>query len=167
MLYRLTDEYSLFYLHFIETNRRNVKGAWKALSQSSVFKNWSGYAFESVCLKHIEQIKKGLQIGGIYSETSGFIYKGDEFLPGIQIDLLIDRNDQTVNICEMKFYQKEFIISKSYAEQLRRKISVFSEVTKTKKQIFLTIMTTFGLLENKHSQGLVDNQLTMDILFEQ
>ena len=165
-LYRLTDEYSLFYLHFIEQNRRNVKGAWKALSQSAVFKSWSGYAFESVCLKHIDQIKKALQIGGIYSESSGFVFTGNEYLPGIQIDLLIDRNDQAINICEMKFHQKEFTISKSYAAQLRKKISVFSEVSKTKKQIFLTMITTFGLLENKHSQGLVDNELLMGVLFE-
>lgn len=166
MLYRLTDEYSLFYLQFIEPNRRNVKGAWKALSQSAVFKSWSGYAFEGVCLKHIEQIKNALQIGAIYSENSGFVFKGDDFLSGIQIDLLIDRNDQVINICEMKFYQTAFSINKSYAEQLRKKASIFSEVTNTKKQIFLTIITTFGLLENKHSQGLIDNQLTMDILFE-
>jgi AAA+ ATPase superfamily predicted ATPase len=166
ILYRLTDEYSLFYLQFIETNRRNVKGAWQALSQTAVFKSWSGYAFESVCLKHIEQIKNALQIGGIYSEHSGFVFQGNEYLPGIQIDLLIDRNDQVINICEMKFYQKEFTISKSYAEQLRRKISIFSEATQTKKQIFLTMITTFGLLENKHSQGLIDNQLIMDVLFE-
>ena len=165
-LYRLTDEYSLFYLHFIKKNRRNIGRAWKALSQSSVFKSWAGYAFESVCLKHVEQIKKALQIGGIYSESSGFIYLGDEYLPGIQIDLLIDRNDQTINICEMKFHQKEFSISKSYAEQLRKKISVFAEVTQSRKQLFLTMITTFGILENKHSQGLVDNQLTIEVLFE-
>jgi len=165
-LYRLTDEYSLFYLHFIEQNRRNVKGAWKALSQNAIFKSWSGYAFESICLKHIQQIKNALQIGAIYSESSGFVFTGNDSLPGIQIDLLIDRNDQVINICEMKFHQKEFIISKSYAEKLRKKTSIFSEVSKTKKQIFLTMITTFGLLENKHSQGLVDNQLMMDILFE-
>ena len=166
MLYRLTDEYSLFYLQFIEPNRRNIKGAWKALSQSSVFKSWSGYAFESVCLKHIEQIKNALQIGGIYSEHSGFIFQGDDYLQGIQIDLLIDRNDQVINICEIKFYQTTYSITKSYAEQFRQKSSIFREVTKTKKQIFLTMITTFGLLENKHSQGLIDNELTMDILFE-
>ena len=165
-LYRLVDEYSLFYLNFIEKNKRNIQGAWKSLSQSAVFKSWSGYAFESVCLKHIEQVKDALKIGGIYSESSGFVFTGNEYLSGIQIDLLIDRNDQVINICEMKFYQKEFSISKSYAEQLRRKLSIFEEISQTKKQVFLTMITTFGLLENKHSQGLVDNELTMDILFE-
>ncbi|MEM0991434.1 MAG: ATP-binding protein [Bacteroidota bacterium] len=165
-LYRLTDEYSLFYLQFIEQNRRNVSGTWKALSQSAVFKSWSGYAFESICFKHLAQIKKALQIGGIYSESSSFVFKGNEYLPGVQIDLLIDRNDQVINICEMKFHRKEFTITKSYAEQLRKKIAVFAEVSKTKKQIFLTMISTFGILENKHSQGLVDNQLLMETLFE-
>ncbi|MCB0593245.1 MAG: AAA family ATPase [Lewinellaceae bacterium] len=165
MLYRLTDEYSLFYLHFIEKGRRNVKGAWKALSQTSTFKSWSGYAFESLCLKHIEQIKKALEIGGIYSESSSFSYTGNEYLPGVQIDLLIDRNDQVINLCEMKFQQREFSVTKDYAEQLRKKISVFSEISKTKKQIFLTLITTFGTIENKHSLGLIDNDLTMDVLF--
>ena len=165
MLYRLTDEYSFFYLHFIEKQRYNAQGAWKALSQTSTFKSWSGYAFESLCLKHIAQIKRALQIGGIYSEQSSFFYPGDEFLPGTQIDLIIDRNDQAINICEMKFYQKEFLISKAQAAQLRQKAFVFSEVSKTKKQIFITMITTFGFVENKHSLGLVDNQLTMDALF--
>ena len=164
-LYRLTDEYSLFYLHFIERRRRNVKGAWQALSQTSTFKSWSGYAFESLCLKHIEQIKTALQIGGIYSESSSFFFAGNESLPAIQIDLLIDRNDQVINLCEIKFQQSEFIISKSYAEQLQKKIAVFSEISKTKKQIFLTMITTFGTTQNKHSLGLVDNDLKMDVLF--
>ncbi len=164
-LYRLTDEYSLFYLHFIEKRRRNVKGAWQALSQTSTFKSWSGYAFESLCLKHIEQIKKALEIGGIYSESSSFFFPGNEDLPGAQIDLLIDRNDQVVNLCEIKFQQTEFNMTKAYADQLRRKIMVFHQVTKTKKQIFLTLITTFGTTKNKHSQGLVDNDLKMDVLF--
>jgi len=144
-----------------------VQGAWKALSQTSTFKSWSGYAFESICLKHIEQIKKALQIGGIYSELSSFFYQGDEYLPGVQIDLLIDRNDQVINICEIKFQQREFNITKSYAEQIRKKIFVFSEISKTKKQVFLTMITTFGVTESKHSLGLVDNDLKMDILFTQ
>ncbi len=116
-------------------------------------------------MKHIEQVKQALEIGGIYSESSSFIFQGNEDLPGIQIDLLIDRNDQVINVCEIKFQQKEFNITKSYTEQLQKKLFVFSEVSKTKKQIFLTMITTFGIHENKHSLGLVDNDLTMDVLF--
>lgn len=165
MLYRLTDEYSLFYLNFIEKRKRNVQGAWQALSQTSTFKAWSGYAFESLCLKHIDAIKSALKISGIYSEASGFIHQGNDVMSGAQIDLLIDRNDQVINLCEIKFYKTTYSITKSYAEQLRNKIAVFSQVSKTKKQIFLTMITTFGVTENKYSQELTDHNLTMDILF--
>lgn len=165
-LYRLTDEYSLFYLNFIEKKKRNIDGQWKALSQTSVFSAWSGYAFESLCIKHIKQIKKALEIGGIYTETSSFLFKGNNVLPGVQIDLLIDRNDQVINICEMKFQRTPFTISKAYAEQLRKKIMVFSEMNKSKKQLFLTMITTFGVENNIYSQELVDNDFKMDILFE-
>ena len=165
MLYRLTDEYSLFYLHFIEKRKRNVQSAWQALSQTSTFKAWSGYAFESLCLKHIDEIKDALKISGIYSEPSSFVFKGNDILPGAQIDLLIDRNDQVINLCEIKFCNTTYGITKPYAKQLRNKIAVFSQISKTKKQIFLTMITTFGIMENKYSQELTDQNLTMDVLF--
>lgn len=165
-LYRLTDEYSLFYLNFIEKRKRNIRGAWQALSQTPRFTSWSGYAFESLCLKHITPIKKALEINGIYAEPSGFIFQGNDALPGIQIDLLIDRNDQIINLCEIKFYKTTFSLTKAYTEQLRKKIAVFTEVSKTKKLVFLTMITTFGVMENKYSQELIDNSLSMDVLFE-
>ncbi len=165
MLYRLTDEYSLFYLHFIENKRLPEKDMWKQLSQIPVYKSWSGYAFESLCLKHIERIKKALEIAGIYTETSSFIYQGDAENSGIQIDILIDRNDQTINICEVKFHHDEFSINKAYAEKLRKKMGVFTNVTKTRKQVFLCFITSFGLKPNKHSIGLVDSDFSMDVLF--
>lgn len=165
MLYRLTDEYSLFYINFIEKRKRNIEGAWQALSQTSKFTSWSGYAFESLCLKHILQIKEALRIGGVYAEPSSFVFKGDTTHEGTQIDLLIDRNDQIINLCEIKFYNETFVITKSYAEQLRKKRTIFKYVSKTKKQIFLTMITTFGLKENQYSQE-IDNSLTIDVLFE-
>jgi len=166
MLYRLTDEYSLFYLHFIENKRIQEKGMWKRLSQTSIYKSWSGYAFESLCLKHTSQIKKALEIGGIYSEASSFSFAGNDDFSGTQIDLLIDRNDGVINLCELKFYKGQFTITKDYAANLRRKMTIFSEIAKTNKQVFLTLITTFGITDNKHSLGLVDNALTLDALFE-
>lgn len=138
----------------------------RRLAKRLIFASWSGYAFESLCLKHIIAIKEALRIGGIYTETSSFIFQGNGVLPGIQIDLLIDRNDQAINLCEIKFHKMAFSISKSYAEQLRNKIAIFKEVTKTKKQIFLTMITSYGVLDNKYCQELIDNSLTMDVLFE-
>ena len=166
MLYRLTDEYSLFYLHFIEKKRVQVKGMWQRLSQTTVYKSWSGYAFESLCLKHIPQIKKALQIDGIYSETASFTFAGNDEIGGTQIDLLIDRNDNVINLCELKFYNDKFTITKSYAKKLQQKRTIFKIIAKTKKQIFITLITTYGLLHNKHSLGLVDNALDLEILFE-
>ena len=164
--YRLTDEYTLFYLKFIEKNRSEGAGTWKKLSQTQTWKSWSGYAFESIGLKHIHQIKKALSIGGVYSEASTFSFKGNEEIPGCQIDLLIDRNDHVINLCELKFYKEDYLMTKAYAKDLRIKMAAFKAATKTKKQIFLTFLTTFPLIENKHTIGLIDEAMTMDILFE-
>jgi len=165
MLYRLTDEYSLFYLHFIEKKRVQKKGLWQRLSQTSMYKSWSGYAFESLCLKHTSQIEKSLDIGGIYSETSSFTFSGNDDFAGTQIDLLIDRNDGIINLCELKFHKDKFLINREYADKLRQKRQIFTAISKTKKQIFITLITANGMTQNQHSLGLVDNDLDLDALF--
>ena len=165
-LYRLTDEYSLFYLQFIENNRNEGSDIWKELSQTQGYISWSGYAFESICLKHIPQIKKALGIPGVYSNTSTFFKKGKDGNEGLQIDLLIDRKDHVINLCEIKFHHAELNITKALAMELRNKVALFKELSGTKKQVFLTFVTTFGIKPNKYSLGLIDNELTMDDLFE-
>jgi len=166
MLYRLTDEYSLFYLHFIENKRIQERGMWKRLSQTPVYQSWSGYAFESLCLKHTLQIKKALQIGGIYSETSSFTFAGNDDFSGTQIDLLIDRNDGVINLCELKLHRGKFLINKEYADKLEQKRNIFTSISKTNKQVFITLITASGMTPNKHSLGLIDNALDLDALFE-
>lgn len=163
--YRLIDEYSIFYLKFIENKRLEERGMWKKFSQTQTYKIWTGFAFENICLKHISQIKRAMGIGGIYSETSTYLIKGNETQKGVQIDLVIDRNDQAINLFELKFYNTEFTISKDYAATLRKKRTIFKNNTQTKKQLFWTILTTFGLDHNEHSLGLVDQVMTMDKLF--
>ncbi|HHH50075.1 MAG TPA: ATP-binding protein [Saprospiraceae bacterium] len=165
-IYRLTDEYSLFYLQFIEKNIRERDKTWQQLSQTQAYKIWCGYAFENICLKHISQIKKALSIGGVYAAASSFYKKGTKKSKGTQIDLLLDRNDQSINIFEIKFHNKAFTISKSYAQTLKNKLHVFEETTKTHKHLFLTLITSFGIVSNEHSLGLIDQVLTMDDLFE-
>ena len=164
-LFRLTDEYSLFYLKFIEGNLSETEGVWTALSQSQAYKIWCGYAFENLCLKHVPQIKKALGIAGVYTRSTSFFKKADEDHQGIQIDLLIDRNDQTINLIEIKFYNGVFTISKDYAQKLREKVQIFRETTKTRKQLFLTLISVFGLKPNIHSIGLVDNSYEAEVLF--
>lgn len=164
-IYRLTDEYSLFYLQFIEKNQLEGRQTWHHISQTQACKIWSGYAFESLCIKHLPQIKKSLDIAGVYSTSSSFLKKGTATEQGTQIDLLLDRKDGVINLFEMKFYNKAFIISKSYAQTLKQKMDIFEETSKTRKQLFWTLVTTFGLQHNEHSLGLVDGVLTLDDLF--
>jgi uncharacterized protein len=123
---------------------------------------WSGYAFEQVCLAHIQEIKQVLGINGIQTQTASWISNGK---PAAQIDLLIDRRDQVINVCEMKFSIITFAIDKKYAEELRNKIGIFKTEVKTRKSVFLTMITTFGLAKNEYSMSLVQNDLTMDVLF--
>jgi uncharacterized protein len=165
-LYRLTDEFSLFYLQFMENNRLGGVNIWQTLSKTQSYITWAGYAFESICLKHILQIKKALGISGIFSTASSYFKKGTKEEKGIQFDLLIDRNDHTITVCEMKFYGAEFTIDKATSMEYRNKIVTFKETTKTSKQIFLAMITTFGVKQNQYSLGLIDTNLTMDELFE-
>lgn len=164
-LFRLTDEYSLFYLYFIEQSTNEGVGTWQHLSQTQKFKTWSGYAYESICMKHVEQIKKALGIAGVYSKSGSFTKKGTVDEKGFQIDLLIDRNDQMINLIEVKYYNQAFYLTKEYAERLTKKLWDFRTTTKTKKQLTWTLVTTFGLKENEHSIGVIEQTLTLADLF--
>lgn len=166
LVYRLTDEYSFFYLKFIENVQKQGNDTWKHLSQTQSFKTWSGYAFESICLKHIAQIRKALGISGIYSEASTFYQKGQDGQQGVQIDLLLDRNDNTINLFEIKFYADPLVLTKTQAEGLRTKRALFKHYTQSRKQIFLSLISTYGIVENEQSIGLIDNILSLDTLFE-
>lgn len=166
-LYRLTDEYSLFYLKFIEGQSKRGEVNWTAISQSQAYKIWCGYAFENICLKHTYSIKKALGISGVQSSDNSFLHKKNKsFEKGFQIDLLIDRKDEVMNMCEMKFYEDEFAINADYAKILRTKKQGLKAVTNTKKTIFTTFVTTYGVFENKNKTDLVDHDLTIDIFFE-
>lgn len=166
LYYRLTDEYSLFYLKFMEDMEHTGEDAWVKLSETQAYKVWSGYAFETICLKHVAQVKKALGISGVYSTVSGFYKPGKKDESGIQIDLLIDRNDKVINLCELKFYHHAWVLSKKENEQIREQIARFKKLTKTRKQVFFTVITPYGVKHNEHSLGLVDSSLSMDVLFE-
>ncbi|WP_326990941.1 ATP-binding protein [Chitinophaga sp. 212800010-3] len=160
-LYQLTDFYSLFYLKFIRKAGILDENAWINGLDSPEQRAWSSYAFEQVCLTHIGEIKKALGISGVQTTTSSWISTA-----GAQIDLVIDRRDQVINICEMKFSINNFTIDKKYAEELRNKVGIFRQETKTRKAIFLTMITTFELNKNNYSNSLVQNSLKMDVLFD-
>lgn len=125
------------------------------------------YSFENLCLKQVKSIKSALGIEQVETIEAPWCYrpKKESSLSGAQIDLLIDRRDQTINLCEMKFSESEFMITKKYADNLRHKRHVFKEVTGSKKNVFITMVTTFGLVANAHTRELVANSLPLDNLF--
>jgi uncharacterized protein len=162
-LFQLVDFYTLFYMKFIKNAQLLDKDNWLALTDSPIYKSWSGYAFEQVCLMHVPQIKQALGISGIFSQSSS--WRSKEIKNGAQIDLLVDRRDHVINLFEIKFSNEPYTITKSYAEQLRQKIGVFKSETNTRKAVWLAMLTTFGLKKNEHSGSLVQHELTMDSLF--
>lgn len=166
-IYKLTDEYSLFYIKFIENSKSKGAGTWIKFSTGMSWKSWSGYAFESICMKHIHNIKKALGVESVYTEVSTWRYhpqsKGER---GTQIDLIIDRNDNCINLCEMKFSNGAFELSKAYSEQLKNKLMVFQEQTRTRKSLFLTMITTYGVKNSKNYPGLLQQEVNMNALFD-
>lgn len=165
-LYKLSDPYSAFYLKFMANSRVKGKGSWVKKSETSSWKSWSGFAFERLCLAHVPQIKKALGIGSVYTEESSWRDYGDANRSGAQIDLLIDRADNVINVCEIKFSKNPFTITKKYAEELRNKLFAFQQQNKSRKSLFLTTITTFGLVENQHSISMVEQQINMNALFD-
>ena len=166
-VYKIADFYSLFYYKFIKKNKGSGKGTWLRIAKSSSFKAWSGYAFESICLKHIDQIKKSLGISGMWTNTVSWTFNGNKELPGSQIDLIIDREDQMIVLCEAKFTQENFMMTKKYANQLRQKEVVFKAITKTKKSIMNVLITTYPAFKNEAYLDLVDKEIIIDDLFKE
>ena len=164
-IYKLDDEFTHFHLKFMANIRSSGNGVWQSFSSGQSWKSWSGVAFERVCLKHIPQLKKELGISGVYTEESAWRYlSGNE--KGAQIDLLLDRRDKVINLCEMKYSESEFTIDKTYATTLENKRDVFRSQTKTKKSIFLTFVTTFGITNNEYAKRLIQNSITMNAMFQ-
>ncbi len=166
-IYKLSDEFSLFYIKFMDSSKAFGQGTWQSKTSNNSWQTWCGLAYESLCLKHIPQIKKALGISAVYSEQSAWRYIAkDATEQGAQIDLLIDRQDNCINLCEIKFSLTEYELDKNSGENLNQKRRVFLAQSKTKKSVFITMLTTFGVKENAAYFSAVHNQLTMDILFE-
>jgi uncharacterized protein len=162
-VYRLSDYYTAFYFRFIKDGAVSGPEAWMHLSDSAACRAWQGLAFEQVCMNHVPQIKKALGISGIISNHAAWRGQGEN--RSAQIDLLIDRRDDVINLCEAKFSINDVTITNDYAKELREKIGVFKEVSKTKKAVFCTFITTYGVNKNGHANQLVQNEVLMDDLF--
>jgi len=162
-IYRLSDFYTLFYFKFIKNNLAPEQNYWVKRVDDSAHRAWTGYAFEQVCLDHADAIKSALGIEGVSTEIGS--WKGISEDQGAQIDMLINRKDGVINICEMKYSINEYTITKDYANKLRNKIGVFKASTKTKKAVQLIMVTTYGLKRNAYSNELVVKEIVMDDLF--
>ena len=165
-MYRLIDEYSIFYHRFIKTNKKYTPGMWQQLAESQSYKIWAGYAFETFCHKHIDALKKALGISSVFTEIYSFSILGSSKAEGLQIDLLIDRKDGCINLCEIKFHSGLFTITKDYYQQLIEKRQRFINHTDTKKQVFLTFITNHGIAPNAYATEIVDAEIRLEQLLE-
>ena len=174
-LYQLIDPFTLFHFRFMSDAQNYLKGYWMKMQASDQYESWCGYAFEVVCLNHLDQIVKALGIDGsintpcswFYRPTKGMLLDDvDEDLKhGAQIDLLIDRSDKCISICEMKYSQNEYEITKSYNDHLNRRMRIFRKVTKTRKTLLPTFITPNGLLDNSYARKL-SREVKGEQLFE-
>lgn len=164
IMYQLVDLYSLFYLRYVKNYRGGDKNRWSNMIDSPSRNAWSGYAFEQVCLAHLEQVKTKLGISGIQSDVCSWFHKGDDNSHGAQIDLLIDRRDQVINLCEMKYSTKPFEITASYMAFMEERKEIFRDVTKTRKSLYLTMMTPMGVVRNAQCND-IQNEIVLDDLF--
>lgn len=170
--YKLVDEYSLFYFRWIEPIKNSLlergmrPGYWEQLQNTPSWHSWAGYAFESLCYKHIQQIGQALKLSPTavpYTWRYMPLKGGSDH--GAQIDLLFDRNDNTITVCEIKHTKSPFVIDKQYALQLNQKLKVFQQVTKTKKHLLLSMISCNGLKKTIYSEELVSSSIDLEALF--
>lgn len=164
-IYQLMDCFTLFYFKFLKSQPTD-EHFWTNQINTPLVNTWMGLAFERVCMEHIEQIKVKLGISGVLTEVNSWYCKADldNGVFGSQIDMLIVRKDQVINLCEMKYSQSEYTITEKVDRNIRNKISDLITISGTKYAIYPTIITTYGLVENSYSQE-VQSVVTMDDLF--
>jgi DNA-binding MarR family transcriptional regulator len=160
--YQLTDFYTLFYLKHIKKISAPDAKYWQSQSRKGAWNAWNGLAFERVCVAHVEQIKQRLGISGVQSDVSAWRSKHSD--PGVQIDLIISREDGVINLCEMKFTGKPFPIDKDYDKELLLKRETFREETGTRSALHTTMVTASGLTDSSYT-GMVQAQILLDDLF--
>ena len=162
--YRLTDPFCIFYLKYVDGNYGADEQYWQKNYNAHSVVTWRGIAFERVCFNHIRQIKKALEIGGVSTTHSAWIKKDDENEEGAQIDLIITRSDNVVNMCELKYYGDDYSVKKDYYRKVLRRQEMLREILSAKTSIQSTLITTFGLAKNEYI-GAFSNVIVLDDLF--
>ena len=166
-MYQLMDNYTLFWFKFIGENTRGETHFWTSSLDTGVYDAWVGLAFERVCLQHLEQIKKAMGLTVVVSTAHSWNWKSPKESndPEVQIDLLIDRNDDVINLCEMKYSKSPYPLSSEELAKMEYRKTVFKRETRTQKRVVLSMITTFGLTDNANAAD-VPVKLTMDDLFQ-
>jgi hypothetical protein len=171
--YKIIDEYTLFYFYWIEPLKDDllIKGMrkcyWEATQTGSAWQSWKGYAFEAICYKHLIQIGNTLNLSPrALPSTWRYAPKVGTKEQGTQIDLLFDRDDDAITVCEIKFTTKPFVIDKQYANNLTNKVDIFKKITRTSKQIFITMISANGIKPTMYSEEIVSNVVTLEDLFK-
>lgn len=162
--YKLTDPFCLFYMKFVRGRKEIDPEFWMHNVTSQGVSSWRGFAFEEVCFAHIRQIKKALDILGVSSTESSWVVRGDDETEGAQIDLLINRKDNVVNLCEMKFYNEKFTVNKAYYSKVVHRQNLLAERIPRRAVIHNVLVTTEGLTYNEYS-GVFQKVVTVDDLF--
>ncbi len=163
-IYQLMDNFTLFHFAFIDGISNSDEHFWSASSTSPSVQTWKGLAFERVCLMHVPQIKKALGISGVLTHTYAWQHRPDDVYPiGTQIDLIIERADRIVNVCEIKWSAAPYVIDKEYDAKLRSKIGVFTGVTGTRLAVHLTMISTFGVVHNMYWNTLQSEVLLKEL----
>ena len=164
-IYQLIDNFTLFYFKFLANHFVQDENFWSISIGKPQYNAWSGLAFERVCMQHSLQIRKALGISGISAGVYSWTYRAqNEHEHGVQIDMLIDRSDNVINICEMKFSKGKYELTADEYDKLQEKVSIFQNKSKTPKGIHIAMITSFGLSPNAYSYD-IPIQLTMDDLF--
>jgi len=163
--YKLIDPFCIFYLKHVKDRSCLEDDFWLTNITAPSISSWRGYAFEEVCLRHIDKIKMALGISGVSTRQSAWVLKGTDESEGSQIDLIIERKDGIVNMCEMKFYNEEFSVSKSYDRILVARYNRLNEMVKKSQSVNAVLVTTYGLVYNEYS-GSFQNVITLDDLFD-
>ena len=164
-MYQLIDCFTLFYFKYIKDNRRRDANFWLRTIGKQGYSAWCGLAFERVCFLHTEQIKKALGISGVLCNVCSWSYRPkDTDETGVQIDMVIERDDGVINLCEIKFSNDRYEITKQYDEKLRRRATIFMSKTRLNKAVSTVMITTHGLVKNAYAGDIV-GQVEMDDLF--
>ena len=164
-LYQLIDPFTLFYYKFLEKHPTD-EHFWTNQINTPQVNAWCGLAFERVCLEHIPQMKRALGISGVSSEVFSWSCRRDaeKGVYGSQIDLMIVRKDQVMNLCEMKFSRKKYKVTAKADEEIRRRAVDFRTVTGARYAIHATLVTPYGMADGSYA-GQIQNVITADELF--